>query len=317
MSLRIFISHSWHDIHFARNLNDALRAKGHSVFLDAHSVGVGDSIPSRINSGLEECDIFIPVLSFQALESKWVKAEINAALILQNEDGRPLIIPVLAEDCSKNLPPLLKSLRYVKFVARYDAGLSELVKGINTFSVQRRQALDANEIQDEEAHKRTEQEQIRKAKIQAELAVREQAAREKAVREQIAKATVESKRITQGFERQAPKRECILPSTTGVGYPCCILALLALLGPRVNLVLIWVFNNPYLTRAVDNFVVQLLGVIFLPWTSLAYAFAFNTFPGGTVAGLDTLGALIVLVGLLLDLGSYGGGYRIRSYSYSG
>jgi len=98
--------------------------------------------------------------------------------------------------------------------------------------------------------------------------------------------------------------------------PCCVLALLALLGPRVILVLIWVFNNPYLTRAVDNFIIQLLGVIFLPWTLLAYAFAFNTFPGGTFAGLDTLGALIVIIGLLLDLGSYGGGYRNRSWRYS-
>jgi hypothetical protein len=98
--------------------------------------------------------------------------------------------------------------------------------------------------------------------------------------------------------------------------PCCVLALLALLGPRVILVLIWVFNNPYITRAVDNVLLQLLGVIFLPWTLLCYVFAANTFRGGTFAGLDVVGVLLVLVGFVLDLGSYGGGYRNRSYRYS-
>lgn len=98
--------------------------------------------------------------------------------------------------------------------------------------------------------------------------------------------------------------------------PCCIVALLALLGPRVILILIWVFNHAYFIPPVDNFLLQVLGVIFLPWTLLAYVFALNTFAGGTFAGLDTLGVLIVVIGLIFDLGSYGGGYRNRSYRYS-
>jgi hypothetical protein len=98
--------------------------------------------------------------------------------------------------------------------------------------------------------------------------------------------------------------------------PCCVLALLALLGPRVVLVLIWLFNNPYISNAVNNILLQILGVIFLPWTLLAYVFAFNTFPGGTFAGLDLVGTLLVIVGFIFDLGSYGGGYRNRSYRYS-
>lgn len=98
--------------------------------------------------------------------------------------------------------------------------------------------------------------------------------------------------------------------------PCCVLALLALLGPRVVLILMWIINRDYFGGAADNFVIQILGVIFLPWTLLAYAFAFNTFEGSTLAGLDIVGVVVVVVGLLLDLGSYGGGYRNRSYRYS-
>lgn len=100
--------------------------------------------------------------------------------------------------------------------------------------------------------------------------------------------------------------------------PCCALALLAIFGPRLILVLIWIFNQPYLNRVFDNLIVPLLGFLFLPWTTLAYAFAFNSFRGTTLFGLDTVGTIVLVIGFLIDIGSYGGGgygnrNRIRSY----
>ncbi len=95
--------------------------------------------------------------------------------------------------------------------------------------------------------------------------------------------------------------------------PCCAIALLALLGPRVLLILIWLFNRAYFIGLASDFIVQILGVIFLPWTLLAYAFSANTFPGADFAGLSFLGVLVTVVGLIFDLGSYGGGYRNRNY----
>ena len=94
--------------------------------------------------------------------------------------------------------------------------------------------------------------------------------------------------------------------------PCCAIALLALLGPRVLLVLIWLFNRAYFIGLANDFIVQVLGVIFLPWTLLAYAFSANAFPGGEFAGLSLIGVIITVIGLFFDLGSYGGGYRGRS-----
>jgi hypothetical protein len=100
--------------------------------------------------------------------------------------------------------------------------------------------------------------------------------------------------------------------------PCCVLALLAIFGPRLILVGIWLFNNPYLQRAVDSFILQCLGFLFLPWTLLAYVFSINTLPGGQFMGLDTTGVIIVILGLVLDILSYtGSGYgnrdRLRGY----
>lgn len=95
--------------------------------------------------------------------------------------------------------------------------------------------------------------------------------------------------------------------------PCCAIALLALLGPRILLVLIWLFNRAYFIGATADILVQLLGVIFLPWTLLGYVFSLNTFPGADFAGLSLLGIIITVIGLLIDLGSYGGGYRNRRF----
>lgn len=95
--------------------------------------------------------------------------------------------------------------------------------------------------------------------------------------------------------------------------PCCAIALLALLGPRVLLVLIWIFDRPFFVGLANGFLIQVLGVIFLPWTLLGYAVSANWFPGNDFGGLSILGIVITIIGLLLDLGSYGGGYRNRGY----
>ena len=93
-NLRFFITHSWHDNKFARRLADDLRACGFGGFLDIYSVKAGDDIPREINRGLEACDIYIPILSFESLKSKWCEHEIDAALALSNDperSGRPRI----------------------------------------------------------------------------------------------------------------------------------------------------------------------------------------------------------------------------------
>lgn len=102
--------------------------------------------------------------------------------------------------------------------------------------------------------------------------------------------------------------------------PCCIIALLALLGPRIVIIGIWLFNNPYLSVGIVNgFIMQCLGFLFLPWTLLAYVFAFNTTPGADLMGLSFTGVIIVILGVVLDIISYSGsGYgnrdRIRGYA---
>jgi hypothetical protein len=93
---------------------------------------------------------------------------------------------------------------------------------------------------------------------------------------------------------------------------CCILVLLALVGPRFVLLVLWLLTT-YLNRAFDNFLLPFLGFLFLPWTTLAYAIAHNELILGErgFGGLSELGLIVVLVGFLIDVGVLGGGARRR------
>jgi hypothetical protein len=86
---------------------------------------------------------------------------------------------------------------------------------------------------------------------------------------------------------------------------CCVVLLLALVGPRLTLLVMWLFTS-YLSRAFDSFLLPLLGFVLLPWTTLAYAVAQNEF-----GGLHDLGLILVVLGVLADIGVLGGGARQR------
>ena len=93
----------------------------------------------------------------------------------------------------------------------------------------------------------------------------------------------------------------------------CLFAILAVFTPRLALFLIWVFT-PWVSRAFHGgFIWPFLGLLFLPFTTLIYVFAYQ--PGVGVTGW---GWFFVVVGFLLDLSSYGGsGYSNRDRLSSG
>jgi len=86
----------------------------------------------------------------------------------------------------------------------------------------------------------------------------------------------------------------------------CLLLILVLAFPRIVLLLLFLFSG-YLERAYHGLLLPLLGFIFLPLTTLAYAWMMNT--GQAIAGVNLL---ILLVAVIVDLGGLGGGeYRRR------
>jgi hypothetical protein len=85
----------------------------------------------------------------------------------------------------------------------------------------------------------------------------------------------------------------------------CFVALVAWFAPRLAIVLIVVFSD-YLGTAYESRVVPFLGFLFLPLTTLAYAWAIHS--RGSVEGLALA---VVLVALLVDLGIIGRTARRR------
>jgi hypothetical protein len=87
----------------------------------------------------------------------------------------------------------------------------------------------------------------------------------------------------------------------------CLVALLALISPRVALAAIWLFSD-LLSRAFDSWVLPLLGFFLLPWTTLGYAVMWSI-GSNRVTGFEWF---IVALAFLVDLGSYANGRRART-----
>jgi hypothetical protein len=85
----------------------------------------------------------------------------------------------------------------------------------------------------------------------------------------------------------------------------CLIVLMALIGPRVALLFTWIFTN-LVDRAFEGILLPILGLLFLPWTTFLYVLVYNP-----VEGVSFLGWVIVVLGVLADLGSYGAGARNR------
>ena len=83
----------------------------------------------------------------------------------------------------------------------------------------------------------------------------------------------------------------------------CLVGCLAFFMPRVALVLVALASD-YLHRAYESGLWPCLGFLFLPTTTLAYAFAVNA--GGGVQGGYVV---LVVIAVLIDLGVVGGGAR--------
>ena len=98
---------------------------------------------------------------------------------------------------------------------------------------------------------------------------------------------------------------------------CCIFTLLLLLGPRFAGAMWWLLQPARWVGALGAFqtwIWPLLGIIFLPWTTLMFVIVA---PGG-INGLWEW--LFIGLAVIADIGSYtGGGYgnRRRSPGYSG
>ena len=85
---------------------------------------------------------------------------------------------------------------------------------------------------------------------------------------------------------------------------CCLFASVLAGAPRLAMLLWWVFQPYRMNATFHGWFWPLIGLVFLPWTTLAYIIVFP-------AGINGLDWVWLGLALALDLSAYGGGARSR------
>ncbi len=85
----------------------------------------------------------------------------------------------------------------------------------------------------------------------------------------------------------------------------CFVALAAFISPRLAIFLTWIFSDR-LAIAFDSFWWAFLGFIFLPWTTLAWAFAY-----APVKGVTGFGWFVVAFAFVCDVMTHASASQAR------
>lgn len=105
--MKVFLSYADADKEFVKDLASRLSKEGYEVWDPDWEVLPGDNLPLKIGEALKQADAMIVVLSPEAVESKWIRHEIEYALGASNYAGR--LIPVLLRP-TEGIPWILHKL---------------------------------------------------------------------------------------------------------------------------------------------------------------------------------------------------------------
>ncbi len=126
----VFVSHNHTDREFARRLAADLKLARVRVWIDEAEIGPGDSLFDKLESGIREMEYLGVILSPEAVASRWVRVELNAALQMEVRGGRVKVLPILLRRCE--MPVFLLDKIHVDFTDphRYHFALAELIRFI-------------------------------------------------------------------------------------------------------------------------------------------------------------------------------------------
>jgi len=113
-SPKVFICHAKEDKErFVLDFAKKLREKGIDAWLDEWEMKPGDSLVDKIfEEGIKECDMFMVILSEDSINKRWVRDELNSAIVQRIEKSTK-IIPVIIDE-NVEVPTSLKHIIWVK-----------------------------------------------------------------------------------------------------------------------------------------------------------------------------------------------------------
>jgi TIR domain len=128
---RVFLSHASEDKErFVLRFAAALRQNGVDVWLDKWEILPGDSLVDKLfEEGLKQASAVIIVISTHSVNKRWVKEELNAAII-NRVTKQTKIIPVVLDECE--VPEALRSTVWEKIenLADFSTPLPRIIQAI-------------------------------------------------------------------------------------------------------------------------------------------------------------------------------------------
>lgn len=140
----VFVSYGSDDKEYVESVIIELKKRNIDAWFDSCELKIGMSIQGEISKALADCKVFLFFASCKTLKKEWPKEELAAAIVKRMKyPDRVRIIPLLLDDCTNDIPPLLTDTKYSKFFnedgkVKLDSQrgkelLSELVDAIVSF----------------------------------------------------------------------------------------------------------------------------------------------------------------------------------------
>jgi hypothetical protein len=86
----------------------------------------------------------------------------------------------------------------------------------------------------------------------------------------------------------------------------CIVAVIALLFPRITIVVLWLFTG-WFNGVFNGALIPVLGFLFMPVTTLWYSVVVNRYGGEW----NTIAVVGMVIAVVIDLSTTGGSYKQR------
>jgi hypothetical protein len=121
----LFLSYFHEDTDFVIRLANAVARRGFLVWYDRIGLTAGISFPHIIERALELANYVGIVATAKSIERPWVRREIDATYVRENEEAREILIPLRLDD--SKLPLFLRTKQWCNFRESFEQGLEELI----------------------------------------------------------------------------------------------------------------------------------------------------------------------------------------------
>ena len=110
----VFVSYSSRDAAIVSRVVNDLTKAGLTVWWDQSAIRPAERIREAINHGIQNSSTVLIFISSKSLESRWVLNELDAAMLKEISERKPLVFPVLiGRITSESLPDDLKGKKYI------------------------------------------------------------------------------------------------------------------------------------------------------------------------------------------------------------